>query len=270
MESGALSLLTTVLFLPLLGVFVLLFLREEQKESIKWTAFGFSLATFFGTLLLWLAFDSSASGLQMVQRVDWLPQYNISYYVGIDGPEPAAGRADRLHHAAGDPEFVPQPRVRGARSRPALLRLHVAAGMVDDWRVHRPGPLPFLHFLGSDAGADVLPHRHLGRGAARLCGDQVLPLHHGRLDSDAAGDSVPRQPRGHFRPAGAGRDGRKRRAGAAIHRSAKQRQRAVLPVPGLLRGLRHQGAPFGHCTAGCRTHTCRRPQPARSSWPACC
>lgn len=85
MESGALSLLTAVLFLPLAGVFVLLFLREEQAEHIKWTAFSFSLATFFGTLLLWLAFDSSVSGLQQVQRVDWLPQYHISYYVGIDG-----------------------------------------------------------------------------------------------------------------------------------------------------------------------------------------
>ncbi len=85
MESGALSLLTSVLFLPLIGVFVLLFLREERPEQIKWTAFGFSMATFVGTLLLWLAFDSSAPGLQLVQRVDWLPQYNISYYVGLDG-----------------------------------------------------------------------------------------------------------------------------------------------------------------------------------------
>ena len=85
MESAGLSLLTSVLFLPLLGAVALLFLREEQAGHIKWTAFGFSLATFFGTLLLWLAFDSSASGLQMVQRMDWLPQYGISYYVGVDG-----------------------------------------------------------------------------------------------------------------------------------------------------------------------------------------
>jgi NADH-quinone oxidoreductase subunit M len=85
MESSALSLITVVLFLPLIGMFILLFMREEQTENIKWTAFGFSLATFVGTLLLWWGFDNAEPGLQMVQRLDWLPQYNISYYVGIDG-----------------------------------------------------------------------------------------------------------------------------------------------------------------------------------------
>ena len=85
MESSALSLITVVLFLPLIGMFVLLFMWDEQIENIKWTAFGFSLATFVGTLVLWAGFDNSIPGLQMVQRLDWLPQYNISYYVGIDG-----------------------------------------------------------------------------------------------------------------------------------------------------------------------------------------
>lgn len=85
MESSALSLITVVLFLPLIGMFVLMFMREERIENIKWTAFGFSLATFVGTLVLWWGFDNSVAGLQMVQRLDWLPQFNISYYVGIDG-----------------------------------------------------------------------------------------------------------------------------------------------------------------------------------------
>lgn len=85
MESTALSLITVVLFLPLVGMFALLFMDEEKTENIKWTAFGFSLATFVGTLVLWAAFDQSEPGLQMVQRLNWLPQYNISYYVGIDG-----------------------------------------------------------------------------------------------------------------------------------------------------------------------------------------
>ncbi|HLV36088.1 MAG TPA: NADH-quinone oxidoreductase subunit M [Spirillospora sp.] len=85
MESSALSLITVVLFLPLIGMFLLLFMKEEQHERIKWTAFGFSLATFVGTLVLWAAFDNNNPALQMVQRLNWLPQYNISYYVGIDG-----------------------------------------------------------------------------------------------------------------------------------------------------------------------------------------
>lgn len=85
MDSSALSLITVVLFLPLVGLIVLLFMREEQVDNIKWTAFGFSIVTFLASLLLWIGFDYTEPGLQMVQRWDFLPQYGISYYVGIDG-----------------------------------------------------------------------------------------------------------------------------------------------------------------------------------------
>jgi NADH-quinone oxidoreductase subunit M len=85
MDVSALSLITVVLFLPMVGLIVLLFMREEQANNIKWTAFGFSVATFIASLLLWIGFDNSAPGLQMVQRFDFLPTYGISYYVGIDG-----------------------------------------------------------------------------------------------------------------------------------------------------------------------------------------
>ncbi len=85
MESSALSLITVVLFLPMVGLTVLLFLPESKPANIRWTAFGFSIATFLASLLLWAGFDTTNPGLQMVQRWDWLPQYGISYYVGIDG-----------------------------------------------------------------------------------------------------------------------------------------------------------------------------------------
>ncbi len=85
METSALSLVTVVLFLPMIGLSVLLFMNDEQVDNIKWTAFGFSIATFIASLVMWLGFDNSVAGLQMVQRWDFLPQYGISYYVGIDG-----------------------------------------------------------------------------------------------------------------------------------------------------------------------------------------
>jgi NADH-quinone oxidoreductase subunit M len=86
MDNSALTLVTVVLFLPLIGFFILLFLREDtQADKIKWTALVTSLVTFVFSLLLWVGFDSNQAGLQMVQKVDWLPSYGISYYVGIDG-----------------------------------------------------------------------------------------------------------------------------------------------------------------------------------------
>ena len=84
--STDLSLTTVVLFIPLIGLLLLLFMREEtQIDNIKWTAFGASLVTFVASLLLWVNFDNSVAGLQMVHRLDWLPSFNISYYVGVDG-----------------------------------------------------------------------------------------------------------------------------------------------------------------------------------------
>lgn len=83
--SSSLSLTTITLTLPMVGLFVLLFMNEEQKDKIKWTAFGFTIATFVSSLLMLFSFDSSNPALQLVQRVDWLPQLGISYYVGVDG-----------------------------------------------------------------------------------------------------------------------------------------------------------------------------------------
>ena len=91
-DVSGLSLTTITLFIPLIGLFALLFLNgETQKEQIKWTAFGFSIAAFIASILMWVNFDASDGGLQMVQRNDWAniavgdSTINISYYVGVDG-----------------------------------------------------------------------------------------------------------------------------------------------------------------------------------------
>jgi NADH-quinone oxidoreductase subunit M len=84
MESTGLSLLTVILFLPLVGMTIIAFLREGTP-NIKYTALGFSLVTFALTLVMWASFDSTVAGLQMVQRWDWLPSFGVRYYVGVDG-----------------------------------------------------------------------------------------------------------------------------------------------------------------------------------------
>jgi NADH-quinone oxidoreductase subunit M len=85
MENTGLSLVTVVLFLPLVGFSILLFIPESQGRNIRYTALGTSLVTLVLSLLLWASFDASNPNLQMVQRWNWLPQLNISYYVGVDG-----------------------------------------------------------------------------------------------------------------------------------------------------------------------------------------
>lgn len=80
------SLVTVVFMLPLLGlVLMLLFARTEQ--GYRWGALVTSLVTFGASLLLLRNFDTSVSGLQMVQKVDWITadKFTIRYYVGVDG-----------------------------------------------------------------------------------------------------------------------------------------------------------------------------------------
>ncbi|GAB5491821.1 MAG: NADH-quinone oxidoreductase subunit M [Phototrophicaceae bacterium] len=90
MEQGFLT--TLILFLPMVGFTILLFINEqEQKEAIKWTAFGFSMITFVLSLVMWVGFDNAEAGLQFVQRWTWLDiavggtSISSDYYVGVDG-----------------------------------------------------------------------------------------------------------------------------------------------------------------------------------------
>jgi NADH-quinone oxidoreductase subunit M len=82
---------TIVLFLPMVGFSILLFLDGEKKNAIKWTAFGFSIATFLASCVMWAGFDVGMADLQFVHRWEWL---NITlgdivitsdYFVGVDG-----------------------------------------------------------------------------------------------------------------------------------------------------------------------------------------
>ena len=81
------SIVTLTLFLPLIGMTVLMFLREEQETEIKWTTFGFTMATFLASLMMWGLFDNSVAGLQMVQQWTWMEfgNFEVNYYAGVDG-----------------------------------------------------------------------------------------------------------------------------------------------------------------------------------------
>ncbi len=82
-------LLSIVTFLPLFGVLmILLFCRGSGEDAIKnarHAALYTSLATFAVSLALWALFDPTTAEFQFVEEVAWLPEYAISYRMGIDG-----------------------------------------------------------------------------------------------------------------------------------------------------------------------------------------
>jgi len=80
-----LPILSILVFFPVLGAVLLAILDRKNHQLLKQVTLGISLAEFLFSLPLWFRFNSHTAAMQFVERYDWLPQYGISYYVGIDG-----------------------------------------------------------------------------------------------------------------------------------------------------------------------------------------
>ena len=82
MNLPILSLLVAV---PLLGGIAVLFTGRERPAAARWLALLVSLVTFAVSLLMWAGFDATSAEYQLVERHAWLPEFGISYHIGIDG-----------------------------------------------------------------------------------------------------------------------------------------------------------------------------------------
>ncbi|MEA3441280.1 MAG: NADH-quinone oxidoreductase subunit M [Chloroflexota bacterium] len=79
--------LTLVTFFPLVGVVILLFLKNEQKSAARWTALITSFITFAISIAVLAQFNAEDPYLQMVVKVPWIKVagWTIYYYLGVDG-----------------------------------------------------------------------------------------------------------------------------------------------------------------------------------------
>lgn len=80
-----LPLLSIVLFLPLAGAVLALFVPGDQPGTSRRLALVVSGVTFLVSLLLWFGFATGTASFQWEERVPWLPEYGIGYHLGIDG-----------------------------------------------------------------------------------------------------------------------------------------------------------------------------------------
>jgi len=79
--------LSTVTFLPLVGVVLLLLMRgdgENGRRNVLNIALLTTTVTFLLSLLIWIGFDNSNPGFQMVEKHGWLGT-GIGYHLGVDG-----------------------------------------------------------------------------------------------------------------------------------------------------------------------------------------
>ena len=77
--------LSLLIFLPLGGAVILLFIPGRQKELLRTTALGAALLNFFASLILLFYFDDSTHRMQFVERFKWIPGIGAEYHLGIDG-----------------------------------------------------------------------------------------------------------------------------------------------------------------------------------------
>ena len=76
-------LLSCMIAVPFLGIVILAFVRHDawiRRISLATTLVGLVLFA-----LLWSRFDTKLDGMQFVERVTWMPTFNIQYAVGVDG-----------------------------------------------------------------------------------------------------------------------------------------------------------------------------------------
>ncbi|WP_404933221.1 NADH-quinone oxidoreductase subunit M [Nitratireductor sp. ac15] len=79
--------LSTVTFLPLVGALLILLIREDgagARRNIRNVALLTTVFTFVLSLFIWIGFDASTPGFQMVEKREWLGS-GISYHMGVDG-----------------------------------------------------------------------------------------------------------------------------------------------------------------------------------------
>jgi NADH-quinone oxidoreductase subunit M len=79
--------LSAVTFLPLVGVLLILLVRDDgdsARRNIRMIALWTTIVTFVLSLFIWAGFDNADPGFQFVEKTEWLDS-GISYHMGVDG-----------------------------------------------------------------------------------------------------------------------------------------------------------------------------------------
>jgi NADH-quinone oxidoreductase subunit M len=77
--------LSLILFTPLVGALLLLFVPKQNDAAIKWIANIFAFAGFLISIPLWFWYNAQSGEFQFVERVPWIPSVGAEYFLGVDG-----------------------------------------------------------------------------------------------------------------------------------------------------------------------------------------
>jgi len=83
--SNGFPILSALIWLPIIVGFIILFIGRNRDNLTKWLSLGTAVVTFLISLPLWFGFDTTTASMQFVEKVEWIPHFNIYYYLGVDG-----------------------------------------------------------------------------------------------------------------------------------------------------------------------------------------
>ena len=78
--------LSLAIWIPILfGVILLAVGRDDQPGTARWIALVGSIISFLVTIPLITGFDNSTAAMQFVEKISWIPRFNVNYHLGVDG-----------------------------------------------------------------------------------------------------------------------------------------------------------------------------------------
>ena len=80
-----LPLLSSLIFLPLVGILILFFIPKTHTSAIRGASVVVTLLTFLLSLIILANFNITSPHFQLDEKLCWIPQVNINYHLGVDG-----------------------------------------------------------------------------------------------------------------------------------------------------------------------------------------
>src|SRR5437016_411093 len=77
--------LSIILFTPLAGALVLLFVNKQNEEAIRWIANIVAFVGFVISIPLWFWLNPQSPDYQLLERAPWIPSVGAEYFLGVDG-----------------------------------------------------------------------------------------------------------------------------------------------------------------------------------------
>jgi NADH-quinone oxidoreductase subunit M len=78
-------LLSWMIFFPLVGMALILSPLVRSDTAVRWIGVGATVPPLALAVRLLQGFEPTRPGFQFVERAGWVPQFNINYFVGVDG-----------------------------------------------------------------------------------------------------------------------------------------------------------------------------------------